>query len=285
MFVPPSSADGHCACTPDDFFYHGSMTTVANPTIDILLSRRSIRAFQPDAIDEDTVETLETVAQHAASSQYLNDWSAIRIKDQSLKNLMSHIGNQAYIADAPLLYLFVADEHRNALIAQSKSVSTDPDVYGLATSYRFTQAQNDAVLALHAMETAAYSLGLGCVILGSLLNDVDTLIEALQLPQYTYPVLGLAIGKPAQEPMLKPRMPRSLQFFDNEYPTDETSIHSLNDDIADFDATVHTYYDLRHADRPVDAFSDQVAHLALQQTDESHQVMPHAEAQGFRLNR
>ena len=39
-------------------------------------------------------------------------------------------------------------------------------------SYRYTQAQNDAVLALHAMETAAYSLGLGCVILGSLLNDV-----------------------------------------------------------------------------------------------------------------
>ena len=43
------------------------------------------------------------------------------------------------------------------------------------------------------METAAYSLGLGCVILGSLLNDVPALIDLLNLPEYTYPVLGITI--------------------------------------------------------------------------------------------
>lgn len=69
------------------------------------------------------------------------------------------------------------------------------DAFTLNGSYRFTQAQNDAVLALHAMETAAYSLGLGCVILGSLLNDVPALIDLLNLPEYTYPVLGIAIGQ------------------------------------------------------------------------------------------
>ena len=97
-------------------------------------------------------------------------------------------------------------------------------------SYRYTQAQNDAVLALHAMETAAYSLGLGCVILGSLLNDVPALIDLLNLPEYTYPVLGLAIGKPDQDPALKPRMPRSMQFFENEYPSNnETLLAGLQD--------------------------------------------------------
>ena len=168
---------------------------VTNSTIETLLNRRSIRKFVAEPFDDDTVATLETVAQHAASSQYLNDWSAVRVKDPALKKRMSEIGRQPYIAEAPLLYVFVADEHRNAIIAESKGVSTDSDTYGLAGSYRFSQAQNDAVLALHAMETAAYSLGLGCVILGSLLNDVPGLIEALHLPQYTYPVLGLAIGR------------------------------------------------------------------------------------------
>ena len=181
---------------------------VTNSTIETLLNRRSIRKFVAEPFDDDTVATLETVAQHAASSQYLTDWSAVRVKDPALKKRMSEIGRQPYIAEAPLLYVFVADEHRNAIIAESKGVSTDSDTYGLAGSYRFSQAQNDAVLALHAMETAAYSLGLGCVILGSLLNDVPGLIEALHLPQYTYPVLGLAIGKPDQAPALKPRMPR-----------------------------------------------------------------------------
>ena len=261
---------------------------VTNATIETLLNRRSIRKFIDEPIDDDTVATLERVAQHAASSQYLNDWSAIRIKDQALKDRMAQIGHQPYIATTPLLYLFVADEHRNALIAQAKGVDTsDPETYGLSGSYRFSQANNDAVLALHAMETAAYSLGLGCVILGSLLNDVDALIETLHLPQYTYPVLGLAIGKPDQEPALKPRMPRDLQFFDDRYPADAAadSHDGVSNRIGAFDAAVHQYYDLRNTDRPVDAFSDQIATLAAQQMDEKHRVLPRAEAQGFRFDK
>lgn len=39
--------------------------------------------------------------------------------------------------------------------------------------YFFTQGQNDAVLALHAMETAANSFWFVCVILGSILNDIE----------------------------------------------------------------------------------------------------------------
>ena len=170
-----------------------------NATVDTLLERRSIRKFKPKPLSDDIVETLETVAQHAASSQFLNDWSAIRITDPAAKKRLAEIGGQPYIATAPLLYVFVLDEHRNAAIAASKGVETASDEFTLNGSYRYTQAQNDAVLALHAMETAAYSLGLGCVILGSLLNDVPALIDLLNLPEYTYPVLGLAIGKPDQD--------------------------------------------------------------------------------------
>ena len=171
-----------------------------NATVDTLLERRSIRKFKPKPLSDDIVETLETVAQHAASSQFLNDWSAIRITDPAAKKRLAEIGGQPYIATAPLLYVFVLDEHRNAAIAASKGVETASDEFTLNGSYRYTQAQNDAVLALHAMETAAYSLGLGCVILGSLLNDVPALIDLLNLPEYTYPVLGLAIGKPIRIP-------------------------------------------------------------------------------------
>lgn len=227
-----------------------------NATVDTLLERRSIRKFKPKPLSNDIVETLETVAQHAASSQFLNDWSAIRITDPATKKRLAEIGGQPYIATAPLLYVFVLDEHRNAAIAASKGVETASDEFTLNGSYRYTQAQNDAVLALHAMETAAYSLGLGCVILGSLLNDVSALIDLLNLPEYTYPVLGLAIGKPDQDPALKPRMPRSMQFFENEYPSNnETLLAGLRD----FDEEVHQYYDLRNTERPVDTFSDQIA--------------------------
>lgn len=191
---------------------------VTNATIEALLGRRSIRKFKDEAIDDDTRATLETVAQHAASSQFLNDWSAIRIIDPAIKAKLAEFGHQPYIATAPLLYVFVIDEHRNARIAERKGIDPASDEFHLKYSYRFTQAQNDAVLALHAMETAAYSLGLGCVILGSLLNNIPGLIDVLNLPEYTYPVLGLAIGKPDQNPTVKPRMPRTMQFFENTYP-------------------------------------------------------------------
>ena len=193
---------------------------VTNATIEALLGRRSIRKFKDEAIDDDTRATLETVAQHAASSQFLNDWSAIRITDPAIKAKLAEFGHQPYIATAPLLYVFVIDEHRNARIAERKGIDPASDEFHLKYSYRFTQAQNDAVLALHAMETAAYSLGLGCVILGSLLNNIPGLIDVLNLPEYTYPVLGLAIGKPDQNPTVKPRMPRTMQFFENTYPAD-----------------------------------------------------------------
>ena len=236
-----------------------------NATVDTLLERRSIRKFKPKPLPDDVVETLETVAQHAASSQFLNDWSAIRVTEPAAKKRLAEIG-----------------EHRNAAIAARKGVEVASDAFTLNGSYRFTQAQNDAVLALHAMETAAYSLGLGCVILGSLLNDVPALIDLLNLPEYTYPVLGIAIGKPDQEPAVKPRMPRSMQFFENEYPSSDEKLLSGLDS---FDAEVHKYYDLRDTERPVDAFSDQIAANAIDEGVNAKAVAVQAKRQGFRLER
>ena len=262
---------------------NGGMTElIHNTTIDTLLERRSIRKFSNEALSSEVIATLETVAQHAPSSQLLNDWSAIRVTDPDIKNHLAHIGGQPYIAQAPLLYVFVLDEHRNAAIARSKGVETGDDAFTLTSSYRYTQAQNDAVLALHAMETAAYSLGLGCVVLGSILNDAAALVDLLGLPEYTYPVLGLAIGKPDQEPALKPRMPRSMQFFENEYPSsDERLLSGLNA----FDDEVQQYYDLRNTERPVDAFSDQIAVNAVDAAVLNKSVLPLAQRQGFRLDR
>lgn len=92
-----------------------------NATVDTLLERRSIRKFKPKPLPDNVIETLETVAQHAASSQFLNDWSAIRITEPAVKKRLAEIGGQPYIATAPLLYVFVLDEHRNAAIAAIKA--------------------------------------------------------------------------------------------------------------------------------------------------------------------
>mgnify|MGYP001905884228 CR=1 FL=1 len=96
-----------------------------NATVDTLLERRSIRKFKSKPLGDDVIETLETVAQHAASSQFLNDWSAIRVTDPAAKKRLAEIGGQPYIATAPLLYVFVLDEHRNAAIAMFRRIRND----------------------------------------------------------------------------------------------------------------------------------------------------------------
>lgn len=65
-----------------------------NATVDTLLERRSIRKFKSKPLGDDVIETLETVAQHAASSQFLNDWSAIRVTDPAAKKRLAEIGGQ-----------------------------------------------------------------------------------------------------------------------------------------------------------------------------------------------
>lgn len=107
---------------------------VTNATIEALLGRRSIRKFKDEAIDDDTRATLETVAQHAASCQFLNDWSAIRITDPATKAKLAEFGHQPYIATAPLLYVFVIDEHRNARIAERKGIDPASDEFHLKYS-------------------------------------------------------------------------------------------------------------------------------------------------------
>ena len=73
-----------------------------------------------------------------------------------------------------------------------------------------------------------------------------------------------------------------MQFFDNEYPSSNERVLAGLDT---FDDEVHQYYDLRNTERPVDAFSNQIAVVAVDDSVLSKSVMPLAERQGFRLDR
>ncbi|KAA8819441.1 NADPH-dependent oxidoreductase [Bifidobacterium rousetti] len=228
------------------------MSLVNNPTIDVLLRRKSVRRFADTPIPDDIVETLETAAQRAATSQYLNSWSAIRITDPDIKRQLSELSTQTFVADAPLLYIFVADQHRNTRIAHEEGVDITSDDLYFNSPAAFGQAKDDAVLALHAMETAAFSLGLGAVIMAAIVMHTREVIELLHLPKLTYPILGIALGvpeEPVTAPATKPRLPKDTQFFDNTYPTaDEERL--LDPQLNEFDKQVAEFYRQRGGAAP-----------------------------------
>lgn len=142
----------------------------------------------------------------------------------------------------------------------------------------FREGFTDAVLMLQNMAVAAESLGLGVTMLASPVRDYPALIEVLKLPELTFPVLGMMFDVPNQEPQLKPRMDKSFRVMENVYAEPESWTKAL----ADYDQEMQTYYDLRDANRRVDAYTIQIARV-VQETPRRARFVEHALAQGFEL--
>lgn len=222
-----------------------------NETIKTQLNHRTIRAFKDQPLTKVEVDLLVEVAQRTSTSMYLQAYSIISVTDPELKKALAAVSGQPYVATSGHLFVFVVDQRRNTEIA--KALGQEVGVQGSAD--RFVSGLTDAVIAAQNVVVAAESLGMGAVYLGSFFNDTAKVVELLNLPKYTYPAIGLAVGWPDQEPQLKPRLPKEVIHMENGYRELENPLEELKE----YDATVTEYYDLRDANRRVDAFTKQVS--------------------------
>lgn len=226
---------------------------VRNSTIETQLAHRTIRAYTDKAVDEDTLATLIEVARHAPSSSFYQSFTLIRIQDPAIREVVYRSSGQPYVGgDKGELFVFVVDLSRIARIREAAGLSLEP----LERATLFIQGVEDTLLAAQNMVVAAESLGLGTCFLGSIGSDPDSLIKALKLPQYTYPLVGMLVGHPAQDPQLKPRLPREVTVSVDTYP-DFTS-QEYRALVADYDTTIQTYYDLREGGKRQDSYTTQM---------------------------
>ena len=244
-----------------------------NETIKTQLNHRSIRQFKPLALTQEEVDLLVDVARHTATSNFRQSYSIISITDQKLKEEIAEIANQPYIPNAGHLFVFVVDQRRNTLIAEAKGA----DAFVQGSPERFISAFSDAMIAAQNVVVAAESLGMGTVYLGSILNDNAKLSELLKLPKYVYPAVGLAVGWPDQEPQLKPRLPRHVIHMENYYQDLENPLEELKD----YDAEVHEYYDLRDLNNRVDEFTTQIAKTMDKSVAKRANTLKDLQKQGF----
>lgn len=243
-----------------------------NP-IDTLLNHRSIRKYKPSRVSPQHLSILLDIAKRTATSYGMQQFSIVRIVRQDLKDKIAEVAKQPYIAEMPELFIFVADCYRNAQIAREQGVNMEAE----SDADRFFQGWTDATIAAQNMAAAAELAGFGTVFLGSILNDAEAMIEILNLPELTFPVVGLGIGVPDQNPMLKPRMPRELNVFDDTY----TVFDNYMDQIEDYDEEMNQYYDLRTPDYPLPKFSQQVIQKMKINLPKRSQIVRIAEKQGF----
>ena len=226
-------------------------TPVTNSTIAAQMAHRTIRAYTDEPVGEDAVATLLDVARHSATASFQQQVTVIRVLDPAVREQLHLASGQPYVGgDRGELFVFVVDLHRNAVLRERAGAPLEP----LERTSLFLSGVEDAVIAAQNVVVAAESLGLGTTYLGSIIGDVRRVIEALRLPTRTYPVLGLLVGHPAQEPQYKPRLPREIVVGTDAYPEPDDHLDALTA----YDAEVEQYYDLRDTSRRVDSFSEQI---------------------------
>ena len=227
-------------------------TPVTNSTIAAQMAHRTIRAYTDESVGEDIVTTLLDVARHSATSSFQQQVTVIRVLDPALREQIHLASGQPYVGgDRGELFVFVVDLHRNALLRERAGAPLEP----LERTNLFLQGVEDAVIAAQNVVVAAESLGLGTTYLGSIIGDVRRVIKVLRLPTRTYPILGLLVGHPAQDPQYKPRLPREIAVGTDSYPELDDHLDALTA----YDAEVEQYYDLRDTSQRVDSFSQQMA--------------------------
>jgi nitroreductase len=187
-----------------------------NETLATLLSHRSVRAYLPDALPSQTLETLIAAAQAAATSSNLQTWSVVAIEDPARKSTLARLaGNQEHINQCPLFLVWLADLARLDYLAAQR----DLPAAGLDYLEMFVTAVIDASLAAQNATLAAESLGLGTVYIGGIRNQPEQVAKTLQLPPHLFAVFGLCVGYPdlAKLAAVKPRLTQAAVLHRETY--------------------------------------------------------------------
>ncbi|MFC6669415.1 oxygen-insensitive NADPH nitroreductase [Marinobacterium aestuariivivens] len=227
-----------------------------NETIELLKSHRSIRKFKSDAIEQSLIDELVRAGQAAATSSFLQACTVIQVEDRDKRErLAACAGNQAYVATAPAFLVFCADMQRHRLCCEMH----DADMQAGFTE-QFITATADCALFAQNVAVAAESFGLGIVYIGGLRNRIDEVAELLELPDLVYPVFGLCLGHPAQNPEIKPRLPLEVVLKKDRY--DSSRDREL---ICDYDDQVREYYRTRTGGTKEMSWSEQISGMLIKE--------------------
>ena len=181
-------------------------------TITLMKSHTSVRRFKEEAIPQEDLNEILSAAQMASSWKNFQSYSVILVRNQEKKDALFELVPQEAIRQSAAFLLFVGDLNRAEKGARLHTDTFQPKgVEGLLIT------SVDAALAGQNTLLAAESLGYGGVIIGLVRYKSVELAELFKLPDYTYPVFGIALGVPNQQHDVKPRLPLENVVFEEEY--------------------------------------------------------------------
>ena len=164
------------------------------------MNRRSIRKFTNKEPTDAVVETLVRAGQQAPFAYQMGSL----LLSRKLEKNPFH---------APLFFIICVDSHRHETVMKKRE---------------WKIVQNDLSILLFGIQDAAYmaeniviaaeSLEMGSCYLGAIPYNAEHIIEEYNLPKRIFPLVGLTVGYPAEDPTTRPRYPIDVTLGENEYP-------------------------------------------------------------------
>ncbi len=159
---------------------------------EVLRTRRSVRAFRSQAVDEALLQQILAAANSAPSAGNLQGYEIVVARDASKREaLVAACYNQKFIAQAPVVLVFCANAQRS----EAKYGKEGGEFFSL----------QDATIACAYAELAIAALGLATVWIGAI--EVAALRRIVGLPDQWKPVALLPVGYRAENPPATPRRP------------------------------------------------------------------------------
>ncbi|MCO4836655.1 MAG: oxygen-insensitive NADPH nitroreductase [Oceanospirillaceae bacterium] len=237
--------------------------------IDQMMAHQSIRKFTHQTVSQEIINTCIKAGQAAASSSFVQVTSVIQVNcAQNRAALAIAAGGQSYVESAAVFLVFCADLQRNQEIClrQHQQMPTGYTEQTLIASV-------DTALFAQNVLLAAQSLGLGGVFIGGLRNQPEVVTKVLKLPKQVFPIFGLCLGYPDQDPGQKPRLPLSMVLHQEHYSNDNLT------HLANYDTQIRHYYQKRSQGRLNLTFSEHIVKTLVKEA--RPHMLPYLHSQGF----
>lgn len=207
-----------------------------NPVLETIASHQTIRSFTDEPVPDAVVERVVRAAQHASTSSNVQGYALLRVRDaEKRERLVELTGGQPQVARAAAFFVVCADQRRHRLAAERLGRPYEPNLE------TWLVAVVDASLFAQNVALGFESEGWGICFIGGLRNRLPEADALLGLPQDVLPLYGLCVGRPAEEPSARPRLPLEAVLVDETYPTDEV----LWEEIERYDEAMGAYYAAR----------------------------------------
>lgn len=187
-----------------------------NETIDVLKNHTSIRRYLDKPIEQEKIDLLLQMGTRAPSAGNLQNYSLMVLDDKEKMTKIAKDAGAPFLTKAPLCIIALVDHFRFHRLCE---INDAP--FSFDTADGVFIGMWDAIVALHNIQVAAESIGLGTCYIGLILETDNK--KMLNLPDYTFAAGMLSIGYPEIKPDLRKRLPLEAIVHKNEYqkPTDE----------------------------------------------------------------